>query len=100
MEKRNPGEMGPREKRCTRRAGRLGHAAGGVVLLATGVFLAQAALHSAPNEACGPGGALSVLAVRPFGPYLLGPVTRYRRIETSWGGTRLPAFGLLALGPG
>ncbi len=43
MEKLKPGEMGPREKRWTRRAGRLGHAARGVVFIVIGVFLAEAA---------------------------------------------------------
>jgi hypothetical protein len=44
MEKPKPGEMNPRERRWTRRAGRLGHAARGVVFLVIGVFLTQAAL--------------------------------------------------------
>jgi hypothetical protein len=97
MEKLKPGEMGPREKRWTRRAGRLGHAARGVVFIVIGVFLAEAALQSDPDEARGLGGALSALAAQPFGPYLLGlvafglvafglfmfVVARYRRIETS-----------------
>ena len=97
METLKPGEMGPGEKRWTRRAGRLGHAARGVVFLVIGVFLAQAALHSDPEEARGLGGALSALAAQPLGPYLLGlvalglvafglfmfVVARYRRIETS-----------------
>jgi Domain of Unknown Function (DUF1206) len=81
----------------TRRAGRLGHAARGVVFLVIGVFLAQAALHSDPDEARGLGGSLSALAAQPLGPYLLGlvalglvafglfmfVVARYRRIRTS-----------------
>lgn len=97
MEKLKPGEMGPREKRWTRRAGRLGHAARGVVFIVIGVFLAEAALQSDPSEARGLGGALSALAAQPFGPYLLGlvafglvafglfmfVVARYRRINTS-----------------
>jgi hypothetical protein len=97
MEKLKPGEMNPRERRWTRRAGRLGHAARGVVFLVIGAFLAQAALQSDPDEARGLGGALSALAAQPFGPYLLGlvalglvafglfmfVVARYRRIQTS-----------------
>ena len=97
MEKLKPGEMGPREKRWTRRAGRLGHAARGVVFLVIGVFLVQAALQFDAQEARGLGGALSALAAQPFGPYLLGlvalglvafglfmfVVARYRRIRTS-----------------
>ena len=96
MEKLKPGEMGSRERTWTRRGGRLGHAARGVVFLLIGAFLVQAALQSDPNEARGLGGALSALAGQPFGPYLLGAVAfglvcfglfmfvvaRYRRIET------------------
>ena len=97
MQKLKPGEMSPREREWTRRAGRLGHAARGVVFMVIGAFLAQAALQSDPDEARGLGGALSALAAQPFGPYLLGlvacglvafgifmfVVARYRRIETS-----------------
>lgn len=96
MEKLKPGEMGPRERAWTRRAGRLGHAARGVVFGVIGVFLVQAALQFDPNQARGLGGALSTLAGQPFGPYLLGAVAlglvcfglfmfvvaRYRRIQT------------------
>ncbi len=96
MEELKPGEMDPREKRWTRRAGRLGHAARGVVFLVVGGFLAQAALQFDAQEARGLGGALSALAAQPFGPYLLGLVAlglvafglfmfvaaRYRRIQT------------------
>ena len=95
MEKLKPGEMGPRERAWTRRGGRLGHAARGVVFLVIGVFLVQAALQFDPEEARGLGGALSALAGQPFGPYLLGAVAlglvcfglfmfvvaRYRRID-------------------
>ncbi|QIN81645.1 DUF1206 domain-containing protein [Rubrobacter tropicus] len=96
MEKLKPGEMGPAERTWTRRAGRLGHAARGVVFCVMGVFLVQAALRFDPSRARGLGGALSALASQPFGPYLLGAVAaglacfglfmfvvaRYRRIET------------------
>ncbi len=81
----------------TRRAGRLGHAARGVVFIVIGLFLAQSALQPDPDEAHGLGGTLSALAAQPFGPYLLGlvacglvafglfmfVVARYRRIGTS-----------------
>ena len=97
MQKLKPGEMAPRERSRTRRAGRLGHAARGLVFIVIGVFLAQAALQSDPDEARGLGGALSALAAQPFGPYLLGlvacglvafglfmfVVVCYRRIDTS-----------------
>jgi hypothetical protein len=96
MEKLKPGEMGPGERAWTGRAGRLGHAARGVVFGVIGIFLIQAALQFDPNRARGLGGALSSLASQPFGPYLLGVVAvglvcfglfmfvvaRYRRIET------------------
>jgi hypothetical protein len=62
MEKLKPGKMDPREKRWTRRAGRLGHAARGVVFLVIGVFLAQAALQFDAQEVRGLGGVLSELA--------------------------------------
>lgn len=89
------GEMSFQEKRWTTHVGRLGYAARGVVFGVIGVFLAQAALQSNPQEARGLGGALETLARQPFGPYLLGGVAaglvaygafmfvmaRYRRIE-------------------
>ena len=95
IEKLNPMEMSTRERRWTRRAGRLGHAARGVVFLVIGVFFVQAAYQSDPQEARGLGGALSTLAGQPFGPYLLAivalglfafglfmfVVARYRRIQ-------------------
>lgn len=96
MEKLKPGEMGAGERTSTRRAGRIGHAARGVVFCVIGAFLVRAALQFDPSRARGLGGALSALASRPFGPYLLGAVAvglacfglfmfvvaRYRRIET------------------
>ena len=96
MQKLKPGEMAPRERSRTRRAGRLGHAARGLVFIVIGVFLAQGALQSDPDEARGLG-ALSTLAAQPFGPYLLGlvacglvafglfmfVVARYRYIDTT-----------------
>ena len=95
MEELEPGRMGPGERAWTRRSGRLGFAARGVVFIVMGVFLVQAALHVDPNEARGLGGALATLAHQPFGPYLLGVVAlglvsygafmfvvaRYRRID-------------------
>ena len=59
MEKLKPGEMNPRERRWTRRAGRLGHAARGVVFLVIGAF-----------------------GLVAFGLFMF-VVARYRRIQTS-----------------
>jgi hypothetical protein len=89
------GEMGARENKWASRIGRIGYAARGVVFGVIGVFLAQAALQTDPDEARGLGGALETLARQPFGPYVLGAVAlglvaygvfmfvmaRYRRIE-------------------
>jgi hypothetical protein len=89
------GEMGIRQRAWATRSGRLGYAARGVVFGVIGVFLAQAALQTDPDEARGLGGALETLARQPFGPYILGAVAlglvaygvfmfvmaRYRRIE-------------------
>ena len=89
-----PGEMSAGARRWATRSGRLGYASRGVVFGVIGVFLAQAALQTDPDEARGLGGALETLAHQPFGPYLLGAVAlglvaygafmfvvaRYRRI--------------------
>lgn len=95
MNEMKPGEMGPHQRTWTRRSGRLGYAARGVVFGIIGVFLVLAALQSDPNQARGLGDALGTLARQPFGPYLLGVVAlgliayglfmfvvaRYRRID-------------------
>lgn len=95
MEELEPGRMGTGEREWTRRSGRLGYVARGVVFAVMGVFFVQAALHADPSEARGLGGALATLASQPFGPYLLGVVAlglvsygafmflvaRYRRID-------------------
>lgn len=95
MEHLKPGEMSPRERTWTRRVGRVGYAARGVVFSVIGVFLIQAALQSDPEETRGLGGALGTLSRQPLGPYILGGVAvglvaygafmlvvaRYRRIE-------------------
>jgi Domain of Unknown Function (DUF1206) len=88
------GEMSAGARRWATRNGRLGYASRGVVFGVIGVFLAQAALQTDPDEVRGLGGALETLAHQPFGPYLLGALTlglvaygvfmfvvaRYRRI--------------------
>lgn len=95
MQHLKPGEMSDRERTWTRRIGRIGYAARGIVFGVMGIFLMLAALHSNPQEARGLGGALQTLDRQPFGPYILGivalgfvaygafmfVVARYRRIR-------------------
>lgn len=94
FDKLKTGEMNATEKTWTKRVGRAGLAARGVVFGIIGGFLIQAALNANPEEARGLEGALDTLAVQPYGPYLLGLVAlglvaygvycwvlaRYRRI--------------------
>jgi hypothetical protein len=94
FEKLKTGEMSATERTWTKRTGRAGLAARGVVFGIIGFFLIQAALNANPQEARGLGGALDTLAAQPYGPYLLGLVAlglvgygiycgvnaRYRRI--------------------
>lgn len=67
-------EMSQPEKTWATRAGRVGHAARGVVFALMGVFFIQAALQADASEARGLGGALQALRAQPYGPYLLGGV--------------------------
>ncbi|TDB04229.1 DUF1206 domain-containing protein [Halomonas marinisediminis] len=53
---------------------RWGLLARGVVFMIIGLFLCLAAWQTDPSQAQGLGGALTVLAARPFGPWLLGAV--------------------------
>ncbi|MBE9224820.1 DUF1206 domain-containing protein [Phormidium sp. LEGE 05292] len=90
-------EMAQNERNWATRLGRLGYAARGVVFIAIGFFLIQAARLSNPNEARGFGGALAALAGQPYGPWILGLVAigllaygiytfveaKYRRIRTA-----------------
>lgn len=87
-------QMSPGERLWTRRAGKLGLAARGIVFAIVGGFLVRAGLDADPGEARGLEGALDSLAAQPYGPFLLGLVAigliafgvyglveaRYRRI--------------------
>jgi len=87
--------MSPAGKRWTRRAGKLGHAARGVVFGLIGVFLIFSAWDTAPGEGRGLEESLDVVAAMRVGPWLLGIVAagltcygayclieaRYRRIS-------------------
>ncbi len=68
------GEMSAAEEEWATRAGRIGHAALGVVSGIIGAFLIVAARQARPEEARGLAGALAALAARPYGPWLLGVV--------------------------
>jgi hypothetical protein len=74
FDKLKTAEMSATERTWTKRMGRAGLAARGVVFCIMGVFLIQAALSANPEEARGLGGALDTLAAQPYGPYLLGAV--------------------------
>jgi len=67
-------EMSETERTWSRRVGRLGHAARGVVYLILGGFLIQAAWQADASEAGGLSKALNTLAQQPYGPWLLGIV--------------------------
>jgi hypothetical protein len=74
FDKLKTAEMSASERTWTKRTGRAGLAARGVVFCIMGVFLIEAALNANPEEARGLGGALDTLAAQPYGPYLLGVV--------------------------
>lgn len=94
MEDLKASEMSEEERTWSRRAGRFGFGARGVVYLLIGLFLGRAALQTDPSEAGGLGEALQTLGGQPYGPWLLGVVAlglilyalfafvlaRYRRI--------------------
>jgi Domain of Unknown Function (DUF1206) len=89
-------EMGEKVRKWSKRWGRLGITARGIVFGVVGTFLIRAALEYDPQEARGLGGALQTLAQQPLGQWLLGAVAlgliayglfmlsvaRYRHIET------------------
>jgi hypothetical protein len=89
-------EMGEKVRKWSKRWGRLGITARGIVIGVVGTFLIRAALEYDPQEARGLGGALQTLAQQPLGQWLLGAVAlgliayglfmlsvaRYRHIDT------------------
>jgi hypothetical protein len=89
-------EMGEKVRKWSKRWGRLGITARGIVFGVVGTFLIRAALEYDPQEARGLGGALQTLAQQPLGQWLLGAVAlgliayglfmlsvaRYRHIDT------------------
>lgn len=79
-------EMSPREERATTIAGRVGHAARGVVFGLMGAFLIQAAAEADPSQVRGLDGALLEIARADAGPILLALVA-----------TGLIAFGAFCL---
>ncbi|BAY24000.1 hypothetical protein NIES2100_37930 [Calothrix sp. NIES-2100] len=56
------------------RLGRFGIAARGIVFAIIGIFMMLAAIQLDGTQARGLGGALSALAMQPFGPWILGVV--------------------------
>ena len=66
--------MSPTERTWSKRLGRFGIAARGVVFCIIGLCLMLAALRSDASRVKGLGEALAVLAQQPFGPWLLGVV--------------------------
>ena len=67
-------QMSRREVSWSKRLGRWGFAARGVVYLIIGGFLIGAAVKIDPQEAVGMGEALTYLARQPYGPWILGVV--------------------------
>lgn len=66
--------MNTAQRRLFEAITRWGLSARGVVFMTIGLFLCSAAWQTDPSQAQGLGGALSVLARQPFGPWLLGIV--------------------------
>jgi hypothetical protein len=71
-ENANLGEMNATEERGYTILGRSGYAARGIAFAIIGFFLIVAARTANPQDARGLDGALTDLAMRPFGPWLLG----------------------------
>lgn len=66
------GEMDRHEKKIASKSGTIGLAARGVVLGLIGYFFIQTAMTANPDKAKGLDGALSEVAQKPFGQWLLG----------------------------
>jgi hypothetical protein len=66
--------VGERRGRLVIAAGRVGHAARGVVFLAAGWFLVRAALRAEPDEGVGLDAALREVLDAPAGPWALGAI--------------------------
>lgn len=96
QEKMKGSQMSREEIKWGTRAGQVGIAARGVVIVIIGVLFTQAAIQYDPQEAGGVGQALQEIAQQPYGPWLLGLValgliayglfegiilSRYRRIQ-------------------
>ena len=80
-------QMSVREVSWSKRLGRCGFAARGVVYLIIGGFLIGAAVKIDPQNAVGMGEALTYLAQQPYGPWILGVVA-----------IGLAAYGLFSAG--
>ncbi|PRX97171.1 DUF1206 domain-containing protein [Allonocardiopsis opalescens] len=66
------GAMSPPVRAAVVWLGRIGHCAKGVVAIAAGVLVVQAAITFDPERAEGVDGSLRALAAAPFGPWVLG----------------------------
>lgn len=74
MDKIATDDATPARLRATRRIGRVGVTARGLVFALAGLFVVIAALQYDPSEAAGINGALKELRATAYGPYLLGLV--------------------------
>ncbi|KHE71468.1 DUF1206 domain-containing protein [Halobacillus sp. BBL2006] len=74
MKKFKIGQMDRHEQNVARKSGKMGLTARGVVLGLIGYFFVQTALTANPDQAKGLDGALSELAQKPHGQWILGVV--------------------------
>ncbi|MFF0579770.1 DUF1206 domain-containing protein [Streptosporangium saharense] len=74
LEDLRTGEMPPRARQLAERLGMAGYLARGVIAVAAGVFVVQAAITYDPDKARGVDSTLRALADTPVGPWLLGVV--------------------------